>query len=193
MIKLKDLLSESIDNSGVFQMYHGGNKWIGSPEINPSKKGRYECGIGIYFTNNYSTARRYAKGGKVVHLVDIDKNFKDITSVNIPLKDMVYFVKNLYGLKKKKEIIQDIINFSTRTSKTVVPAYVLNNLIVNYEVGSGKVGPEIAKYFVSNGIDAALDKQHGDEFWLIVFNPKIIKKTVITNPNNITSYMLPSI
>lgn len=83
-------------------MYYGGKRWYRIPtEFLGSAKGRYEAGPGIYFTNSYETARRYAKGSRVVHLVDIDKNFKDIDKVDIRLIEMVDFIKNCRGMKHK--------------------------------------------------------------------------------------------
>ena len=51
---------------------------------------------------------------------------------------------------------------------------VLNNLVVNYEAGCGKQGIEVTKYIVSRGGDATVVR-NGNEDWLVVFNPKIIK------------------
>ena len=196
MIKLKQILNDSLNdnNNSTFQMYHGGMKWRMIPdEILPSKKGRYEGGVGIYLTNSYLTARKYAKGGKVVQLVDIDKNYRDINKVNVPIDDITRFVKNLYGLKHKPEILQDLLHHSKKINKNIISLEILNNLIVNWESGSGKIGIEISKYFVNKGADASLQRKSGDEYWLIVFNPKIIKKVTIVDPSkiNVDNYMLP--
>jgi len=182
-----------MENS-TFQMYHGGKRWSYIPrDIQPSYKGRYEGGVGIYLTNSYNTARQYAKGPKVVHLVDIDKNYKDIKDVKIPLMDMVEFVKGVDGLRKKKEILLTIVENAKRRNSDTVDANVLNNLIVNYQAGAGKPGVEIAKYLVSKGVDGSMDRRSGDEFWFVIFNPKIIKKIVVTDPSKITgdAFMLP--
>src|ERR1039458_2323947 len=72
MIKLKNLLLENSETN-TFQMYHGGKRWSRIPsELYSHKQGRYECGVGIYLTNDYNTARKYAKGSRVVHLVEVD-------------------------------------------------------------------------------------------------------------------------
>ena len=184
-----------MENTSTFQMYHGGVKWTRIPrEILGSKKNRYEGGVGIYFTNVYNTAREYARGSNVVHLVDIDKNFKDIKKVDLKLDDVVGFVKNCRGMKNKNSIIEYLRDSAARRNVDFVGASVLNNLIVNHESGAGKVGIEVAKYFISKGIDASMDRRSGDEFWLVVFNPYIIKKVQIINPKTITSdfkFVLP--
>ncbi len=70
---------------------------------------------------------------------------------------------------------------------------ILNNLIVNHEAGSGSVGTEIAKYFVSKGADASIQDQSGDEQWLIVFNPKIIINYSVVDPKGDIEWVLPDI
>ena len=187
MIKLKTLLQEQ-SNTNTFQMYHGGKRWSRIPqEIIGSSKGRYEAGAGIYFTNDYNTARKYAKGSRVVHLVNIDKNYKDIQNITVPLEDIINFVKNTPGLKRKPEIIQSLQNNASRMQRDSISLDILNNLIVNYEAGAGKAGIAVANYFTSKGADAKLEQQSGDEVWLIVFNPNIIKSVSVVNPKSVTS------
>lgn len=190
-MKLKALYEEI--TSGAIQMYHGGSRWSTAPEIRPSKGGRYEGGVGIYFTNNYETARKYAKGGKVVQLVNIKSDFTRLKDVKVPVDELISFVNDLYGMRKKKEIISDIKRFAERVNKTEISLEILNNLIVNWEAGAGETGTEIAKYFVSKGADASVQDQSGDEFWLIVFNTKIILnyEVVDTKKLDVDNYMLP--
>jgi hypothetical protein len=173
-------------------MYHGGRKWVEDPYIRKSNKGNYEGGNGIYFTNSYLTARSYAKGGGVVHKAKIKRDFKDIKNVNVSIEKMIDFIKSLYRMKHKKEIISDIRNYSDRVNKKDIPLEILNNLIINFEAGSGNIGPQVAEFFVSNGADASMDHHSGDEYWFVVFNPKIILgKPSICPPNiPLDEYML---
>lgn len=178
-------------SSNYFEMYHGGRKWIESPEIRKAQKGNYEAGNGIYFTNSYLTAKKYSKGGGVVHKVKINKNYKDIKDVYVSLKELTDFVKSVPRMKKKKEIIEDLIKHSKRRNNTNISLDVLNNLIVNHEAGSGNVGPIIAKYFKDNGVDASLEEKTGKEFWLVVFNPEIISDVKVCPPTiPVEEYML---
>lgn len=192
-MKLKKLYEEITGTT--FQMYHGGSRWSTSPEIRPSKGGRYEGGVGIYFTNNYETARKYAKGGKVVQLVSIRKDFKNLKDVMVPVDELIEFINNLSGVRKRKDIISDLKRIAERSKRVDLSLDILNNLIVNWEAGAGSVGAEVAKYFVSKGADASVQHQSGDEFWLVVFNPKIITRYEVLNPKNVNvdDYILPSI
>lgn len=196
-MKLKTILLE-IDSDlrdSTFLMYHGGTRWSRIPsEIIGSKQGRYEAGVGIYFTNSYETARKYAKGGRVVHAVSIDKNFKLLKDVRVNLNELVNFVKSVPGMKKKSIIVDDLKRYAERTSATEVSLEVLNNLLVNHEAGAGKAGVFVSNYFVSKGADAYLENQSGEEFWLVVFNPKILKKMTVIDPKTVGSgfpFILP--
>ncbi len=100
--------------SGTFQMYHGGSRWSTAPEIRPSKGGRYEGGVGIYFTNDYETARKYAKGGKIVQIVNIKSDFRRLKDVKVSISELVDFVTNLSGMRKKKEVMSDLKRYSER-------------------------------------------------------------------------------
>lgn len=54
-------------------------------------------------------------------------------------------------------------------------------------------GKEVANFFVQNGADAIVDDQSGDEEWLIVFNPNIIKSYDVVKNVPVENYMLPKI
>jgi hypothetical protein len=194
--KFKKMAEVTLMNDEIPEkLYHGGSRWSYLPDdIQPGKKNHYEAGVGIYFTNSYNTARKYAKGNKVVHLVEIDKQFKDIDNVKVAVEKITDFVKNVPQLSSKKNIIDDIISYSTRVGKTEIPLSVLNNLVVNYQAARGKSGVYIAKFFSENGADGHIQKQGGDEIWLVVFNPKILKSVKVVNPKEINSdsqFMLP--
>lgn len=173
-------------NTNIFYLFHGGNKWTNIPtEFNLSTKGRYECGVGLYLTNNYNTARRYAKGSRVVQKVGIDSNYRDISTVKVELAELIDFIKNVPMMRKKKEIIELLEDYSIRTRTTLIPLIILNNLIVNYEAGSGNVGKRILNFFVEHGADAMKYHHSGDEWWFIVFNPNIIKTAKYIDPKTV--------
>ena len=96
------------DSTGsTFKVYHGGKRWARIPDrLIASKKNRYECGVGIYFTNFYTRARQYARGSNVVQLVEIDKNFRNIDNVKLDLNKTINFLNNLSGLTIETQCIQ---------------------------------------------------------------------------------------
>lgn len=169
--------------SDFFQVYHGGKKWFATPNsLIPSKKNRKNYGTGIYTTNFLNTARSYAKGSRVVHLLNIDKNYKDIRNVQINVSEAVNFIKNLNGLRKKLQLINQLENYSQRIGKQEISLSILNNIIINNDAAPGILGKQVSDFLASKGADAELISQSGNEFWLLIFNPKIIKNFVIVDP-----------
>lgn len=187
-------LNELLPDENTFEMYHGGQRWSGRPELQLPSHNRYEAGIGIYFTTSYAKAREYARGGKVVTIAKIKKQFTEISKVRVPLNELLQFVKTCDRLRNKSEIIQDITGYSVRTKTDNIPLDILMNLVINYESGSGKVGLEIARYLRSKGVDAIVQHQSMDD-WLVVINPEIIVSHHVVDPKKLdmTKYNLPRI
>ncbi len=169
------MLTETAGEGGTLQMWHGSRRWDGSPEIRTPRSGRYEGGPGIYFTNNYETAYKYAKGGGATMLAEIDRNLRLADDVIIPLDVALDFVKTTPRMRHKKEIVADLQNNVARRNSQGIIASVLINLTVNYESGSGEAGLALARFLRDQGVDASLDHRGGGEDWLVVINPKIIR------------------
>lgn len=190
-----NLLNEQSEDS--FKVYHGGKKWFTVPnQLIASKKDRHNYGVGIYGTNLLRTARNYGKGGRVVHELEIDKNYKDLDNVSIDVEEAVDFVKNLSGLRKKQTIIENLKSYSERVQKQIIPISILHNLIHNYDAAPGLLGKQVSDFLVSKGVDANYIRQSGDEFWLVIFNPRIIKSFRIVDPRkegNEFPFELPNI
>jgi hypothetical protein len=193
--KLNQIIKETVkDALGIpnnsIKLYHGGTKWTPSDAKVPTpKKGRYESGPGIYLTTNYWTARNYAKGNKIVSIVELEKNIKFANQVKLSKEEAINFVNNLPRLKKKKELINDFIRISERDG--YIEAESVINLFVNYEIGAGSIGLELAKWLASKGVDAVLYHVKTKEDWVVVINPKIIKKVIHTKPDDIKEYDFP--
>ena len=171
------------ENEDTFKMYHGGKKWFFAPrELLASKKDRHNYGVGIYATNFLHTARMYAKGSRVVHELEIDKNYKELDTVSIDVDEAIDFIKNMSGLRKKDVIIEDLKRFSDRVQKKIIPIAILHNLIHNLDAAPGLLGKKVSDFLVSKGVDANFVSQSGNEFWLVIFNPRIIKSFKIVDP-----------
>jgi hypothetical protein len=179
------LIFESYENDFV-KVYHGGAKFHRvDARINKPKSGRFESGVGINTTTRYETARRYAAGNKVVNLFYLDKNLKLVEDIQVEPQLIFQFVRQYIGSGKRgKQLIEDVKNYLQRTGKTEYPLNFLINLGVNYQLG-GKLGLYINDFVVEMGGDASLYHQSGEEDWLIIHNPKIIKKIIHTRPSDI--------
>lgn len=170
---MRSLINLVESNTSTFLMWHGSRRWDGAPEIKPPRAGRYEAGPGIYFTTNYMTARRYAKGGGATFLATLDQSMRLADEVLIPLDTALQFVKDAPRMRHKAEIATDIRNNTARRQTDSVAATILINLVVNYEAGAGASGVAVARFLREQGVDASLERQSNED-WLVVTNPKVI-------------------
>lgn len=163
-------------------MWHGGRRWDGPPAIVPSKKGQAERGPGIYCTNSYRTAYKYAKGGGQVRKLVIEPKGL-LEHIAIPLPDALHFVKAHLIRRTHDDIVERLHACSERLISSLyttagegphVPLSVLNNLCVNSDQAHGSRGAALNRFLVEWGADASFDYAAGNEVWGVVFNPECI-------------------
>lgn len=170
---MRSIINLVESNAGTFLMWHGSRRWDGAPEIKPPRAGRYEAGPGIYFTTNYMTARKYAKGGGTTYLGTLDRSMRLADEVLIPLDTALQFVREAPRMRHKTEIAADLKSNTARRQADSVMATVLINLVVNYEAGSGASGVALARFLRDQGVDASVERQSNED-WLVVNNPQVI-------------------
>lgn len=184
IIELENLY-ENVQNSNLIPLYHGGRKWmVSNAVVHSPKNGRYEAGAGIYLTNNYETASKYAKGSNVVSIVYIENTVRLTDNILVSIDELVDFIKTNIGFKNRKHFINDFQRWVERTNNSNIPVYVLNNLGVNYEIGGSQM-LRINNFMVEHGADVSIHNSSIDDEWVVVHNPKVIKKIVHTKPNDI--------
>lgn len=159
----------------AIQLWHGGRRWEGGPEVRPPKEGRYECGPGIYLTNRYGRARGYAKGGGVTQQVTLKEEVRWLEDVALPRTDIESCARTLPGMRNRKLVLDDLRRTADIFRETLHASYLVN-LCVNHNAVPGKAGVALAKWLVEHGIDASLHPVNALESWVIVFNPEVIKR-----------------
>jgi hypothetical protein len=152
-------------------VYTGTEVWVGKPQIREARKGRVEHGPGLYFTTSRQTAMKYGKGRRTVLRVEIDPSFTWLEDATAPTEELVRWVLGQRGLRKKKEIIDDLVSRGERgLSPGTARVSALVNLMVNYEAITGPHGPALAEFLVEMGIGASHVRQ-GEEDWIVLFDP----------------------
>jgi len=169
-------------NSRIVKFYHGGTAWkFNKPIVMPTKKGRWECGPGIYMSTSYNRAKDYAGGNKIVQLIEIDANKITLPNeVKVELNDVMNLISSI-RIKNRQQLTQDLKN---RFKKGHDRADTVINLLVNNEALSGDGGPIVAKWLSDHGITADFNRFYSEE-WLIVFDPSIIIKATKVDPKSV--------
>lgn len=193
-VRFSDVYNESVDPNYVC-VYHGGAKFhrIDAKLPNP-RKGKFESGIGINTTTHYNTARKYAKGGKIVSMLCLTKNMNLASDVEVPVEEFESFAKTHLYPRYRKPMIEDVKSNAERMNTDSVKANIIINLSVNYQIG-GNNGLKLIKFLVDMGVDASLYSQSNDEDWLIIHDTSIIEDIRHTKPSDIQrdEYELPNI
>lgn len=172
-------------------LYTGTKMWVGKPFIGPAVKGRVEHGPGIYFTTHLTTARRYAGGSRTVLRVEVDPNLTWLEDAKVPLPVLTDWVKNQPGLRKKKEILEDL---KTRAvgKDGLGRVAALVNLMHYYGAITGDRGPALAEFLVQLGVSASHVPASGTEEWIVLFDPaKVLSWRKVES--NETEWELPRV
>ena len=160
----------------MIELWHGGRRWNDKPSVQAPRKGRYECGPGIYLTNQYDRARKYAAGNGITTLVSLRENITWLERKEVSLQAMEDYVRQTMGFRKRSLILEDLERTAHRLDRDQLPANCLVNLCVNHDVLSGSQGVNLAHWLVEQGIDASLHVVNLIERWVVVFNPEIIER-----------------
>lgn len=157
------------------KLWHGGKRWDGEPAVRPPKKGRCEYGPGIYFTNSLEVAKKYAKGGKIITLAEIEVN-QWLETAECSFHEIVKFVANR-SWKGKNRLMENLMQAGAIRTKHGLtgfnrPVSSLVNEFVNAGL-TGKAGVELAEWLAGRGIDASCTRSYGHDV-VVVFNPKAI-------------------
>lgn len=159
-------------------LWHGAQRWSGPPELRPASMKRMEHGAGLYLTSSEATARHYAKGGGKALRFEIDPEIVALADARIDARELAAFVEAAPRLRHRKEILADLARAEARSmeargTRTIV-ASTLVNLLHYYKVLTGPMGPEVARFYVSHGIDGDWIRPTASndptERWLVLFN-----------------------
>ena len=171
------------DTTPGFRFWHGAQRWTGTPELRPSRPQSYHCGPGLYLTTHVDTARKYAKGGGQMVLVEVAPEATVLEDSWLPLADLLQGLASLPRVKGRKAIEQDLRQSAQRFPDGQMPAEFLMNLCVNQDALGGETGPALARWYASKGIDVSLYSRSRGEDWVVVFNPTKIRQARVCRGN----------
>jgi len=173
--------------------WHGSRRWEGSPELRGPRAQRAEWGCGLYLTTRYMTALKYAKGGGATMLFGLDPAARKLEGLRISIDEMRTAVRGIARLQKRDLILEDIERNVARNGKGEVGLNVLVNLAVNHDAMVGAPAVAISEFVASQGADISVGLRTAGEQWVVVFNPKVIRKfeRVSASRVQLNDYELP--
>lgn len=154
---LREVSHQDFKVQNTMTFWHGGNLGQFDDTI-AQKNGRYEYGPGLYLTEEYVVAQKYAKGGRKMYLVTVAKGV-DINDAMLGIDDAIGFVKAYVMAANRKQIIGDL-----RAHEKIgglVPAYILMNLILNDKAIRPSNTPALRQFFVDHGVDYEIVGNYG--------------------------------
>jgi len=170
-------------SENTLKFWHGAQRWEGRAELRPSRAKSYECGPGLYLTNELSTARGYAKGAGQTVLIELDPQVVLLEERTLSLDEMLEGLASLPRVRGRKEIADGLRQAAERHPSGQMPACYLLNWCVNNDALGGESGPALARFLVSKGIDASVYSRPGDEDWVVVFNMEKVRRCTVLKAN----------
>ena len=168
----------------TFQLWHGAQRWDGSPGLRAPRVGHAEHGAGLYCTTEYMTAKKYAAGAGSTRLMTIDGSLRLLENLRIKPDAMLAAVKAIPRLRAKQAILDDIGWCAERSKSDTIGLNTVINLAAHQKALSGAPAVAISEFVASQGADASLYERSGED-WLIVFNPKIVMSSQPVRSNDV--------
>ncbi|MBP6238816.1 MAG: hypothetical protein KA270_17380 [Saprospiraceae bacterium] len=114
-------------------------------------KSKTDMGYGLYVVDHWETARKYQKGNRRFYVVGVEMDSgKDISDVYLDMDLCFRFVMNQFSLRLANEWCDNFVRLS-KDGNTLKAEY-FDNIIVQYEKTTGRIGKELICFLVNNGV-----------------------------------------
>lgn len=187
-INEEDIQIPNIPNT--ITLWHGGNLDNYNNEPISQKSGKFSYGPGLYLITKYSEAIKYSKGNRNLYMVTVEIG-NSLEKSFINYNNCIKFIKN-FIIKNKQNLIIPYLEKYKDTDN--VPAYVLNNLIVNYDSIKPTNTKHLRQFYIDNNIDYSIVENPfgwSKAKMMVLFNMNKIKKVQKVKPkDNIVKYDL---
>lgn len=168
--------------------WHGAHRWDGPPTVRAQDAKNVEHGPGIYLATGYDSVARYARGGGVIMLFELDPALSWLEEATLPLAGALAAARTLFGPTIGTRIGADLARHAerlrARLGGSAIDATALVNLAVNAGVASGVRGVRLAAYLAGSGIGASLVQRSRDD-WIVVFDPRVIRSWRRASPEEV--------
>ena len=172
----------------TIKLWHGGRNLENNyRNYQPSKKGNWEHGPGLYLTTHYDTAYTYAKGGGKTYQVEVEIG-RDIKDVLVDISLVNEFVCSHITKSKAKNLLKDLYsNMHHRKSQPKIHIETLVNLVINNDALVHSKTHLLTKFLVDNGVDYGMVNRFKgrEEVVMVVYNKEKIKKVNVIPAKNV--------
>jgi len=173
MMGIKEEEIQITQEPGTMLFFHGGDL----DDINADyqqKSAKQKFGAGLYLITKYDVAIKYAKGSRKFYLVSVAHG-TDLNDKIFPLETVMQFLNSTFSKPKVKQIV-DWLNYRPLKDNQV-PAYLINNILVNHNLLNPKVSIAWKSFLIQNGVDYELvDNPFGwGETMMVLYNTDLIR------------------
>ena len=157
----------------LMHFFHGGDLEDMNNDYQ-QKSNRQKFGAGLYLTTRYEVVQNYAKGNRKLYLISVQKG-NDLNDKILSLESVMQFLNSTFSKPKVKKIVE-WLNFRPLENNEV-PAYLINNILVNHNLLTPKNSNLWKSYLMQNNIDYELvDNAFGwGELMMVLYNTDLIK------------------
>jgi hypothetical protein len=101
-------------------------------------------------------------------------------------------IKAIAGRKKLgKHLSMRVDQTGDRIGTGLIPADFVIAIFANNGAATGQKGVKLAKYLASRGVGASVHHADGPEYWVILFDPSLIKSVVRIQPQDVGTRKFP--
>jgi hypothetical protein len=104
--------------------FHGGDLDVVKDDI-IQRSDRQVFGPGLYLTTNWDRAKKYAKGGRKMYMVSVEKG-TEIEDKKIDISTLTQFLKQNLSPKKTQYVLD---RANSRFHNNEIPIFIINNIL----------------------------------------------------------------
>ena len=156
----------------IMHFFHGGD--LDEVKQDPIQRSdRQVHGPGLYLTTNWERAKKYAKGGRKMYIVSVEKG-NNLDDKDIDMVALTQFLKQNLSPKKVQYVLD---RANTRLHGDKIPAYIVNNILIDSGFLKSNFSLMWKTFLIGVGIDYVLDETAfgGEGQMMVLYNTSKIK------------------
>jgi len=169
------------NDPNLMHFFHGGDLDEIKYDL-VQRSDRQVYGPGLYLITSWDVAKKYAKGGRKMYIVSVEKG-TDLEDKTIDFETLSEFLKRYLPAKKAQEVLE---RANYRLHENNIPLFIVSNILINSGYMKSKFSLTWKTFIVGLGVDYQMDKSAfgGAGDMMILYNPMKIKSVKRIMPND---------